>query len=264
MDDPTYKGGVYQPKDMPLRDYFSTYVGGPTCKTSNRATCANNETKESIDHYESETVARINRYLGSNPSPPLPSGGTSYAVAGLTVPIALSFPLKQMIVSASMTQNRPGIRMTPDRWVQHETDNTNPGAGAHMHANYLANGAEGRQASWHFTVDDTEAWQSIPVNEVSWQGGDGAGPCNMKGVSCELCVNMLGNPQRMAKARRNAEELCAQIMKAMHLSVIEGHTDCCARQGNPAGCHSGCPKYMMADGYWPQKFKSGVASFRNS
>lgn len=267
MDDPSYKNGVYMPENMTLRDYFSTYVGGPECKTSGRLSCANNETKASIDDYEQDTVARINRYLGvttSPPSPPSspPSSGTSYAVAGLPIPIQLSFPLKQKIVPSSRTLNRPGIHMMPDRYVQHETDNTNPGAGAAMHADYLYNGAEGRQASWHFTVDDKEAYQSIPVNEVSWHGGDGDGPCNMRGVSCELCVNMIGDPARMARARHNAEELAARIADALHLSLIEGHTNCCSRQGNPAGCHSGCPRYMIEQNYWPQKFLSAVASLR--
>ena len=259
MDDPQYKGGVY-PRDATLEQFIVTYVGGPLCWSSHGATCANGETWESCHHYLDETIARLNRYFGTTPPPPPPSPGSSYPVSGLSSPISLSFPLKQMLVPKSMTNNRPGIAMSPTRWVQHETDNTAPSADAEMHARYLANGAEGRQASWHFTVDDHEAWQSIPITEVAWHGGDGNGPCNMAGVSCELCVNMVNDPARMAKARANAEELAGAIMKAKSLSIIERHADCCARLANPAGCHSGCPKYIIRDGYWPH-FVSSARSW---
>lgn len=249
MDTPGYKNGVYA-QGFTLEQMIFTYVGGPRCLTE--GVCANGETVASVRHYLDETVARLNRYyqIPDAPGPTGPAPGTLYVVEGLAHAIPLSFPLKQMLVPASNTRNRPGIPMIPDRWVQHETDNEAPSAGARNQALYLFNGAEGRQASWHFTVDDTEAWQSIPVDEVAWHGGDGDGPCNMRGVSCELCVNMVGNPQRMAKARRNAEELAAAIMKAQGIAIIEQHHDCCARLANPAGCHSGCPKHIRADGYW--------------
>lgn len=262
MGDPNYKGGVY-PRDATLEQFIVTYVGGPLCWSSKGASCANGETWESTHHYLDETVARLNRYFGTTPPPPPPGTGTAYHVEGLGQPISLSFPLKQMLVPKSLTLNRPGIPMSPTRWVQHETDNIQPGAGAFNQAQYLVGGAEGRQASWHFTVDDTIAYQTIPVTEVAWHGGDGDGPCNMHGVSCELCVNMLNDPARMAKARHNAEELAGKIMGAMRLSIIERHADCCARLANPGDCHTGCPKYIIRDGYWAT-FVSSARSWATS
>ena len=129
-----------------------------------------------------------------------------------------------------------------------------------MHKNYLHNGAEGQQLSYHFTVDDKEAWQMIPVNEVSWHGGDGDGPCNMRGISCELCINAdINEPQ----SRANAEILAAEVMNALGIEILEKHGDCCARIGNPSGCHSGCPADMVNDGYWGT-FVNRVKSLRVS
>jgi hypothetical protein len=244
MASPGYKNGVY-PQGMTLAQFVWTYVAGPG------PGYANGESAESVERYLTQTIARINRYYGINDPVPETRGDSRkrYEVAGLAHPIPLSFPLRQKIVPRSMTRNRPGIFQTPERWVQHETDNESPTANAANQADYLYRGAEGRQASWHFTIDDIEAWQTIPVNEVTWNGGDNDGPCNFGGVSCELCVNMVGDPARMRKARANAEELAAEILRAVDRRTIDFHTDCCRRAGNPAGCHAGCPKHMIADGY---------------
>lgn len=252
MNTPGYKNGVY-PQGMTLERFIRTYVAGPG------PGYANGESPESVEAYLVQTIARLNRYYGIEDPPTVPGDTRKrYEVAGLAHPIPLSIPLRQKIVDRARTNNRPGILMTPERWVQHETDNEAPTAGAANQALYLFNGAEGRTASWHFTVDDVEAWQTIPVNEVSWNGGDSEGPCNYGGVSCELCVNMVGNPARMARARRNAEELAAEILRAIERRQIDFHADCCRRAGNPAGCHAVCPKHMFADGYTPV-FRANVA-----
>src|SRR5690242_17441567 len=119
---------------------------------------------------------------------------TLYGVAGLPVKIDLPVPLIQAIIPVGQTNQRPGIkRQTPGYWVQHETANTAAGADAAMHARYLLQGADGSQVSWHFTVDDHQIYQHIPVDEVTWQAADGGGPGNMSGVSCEMAVNSDGD-----------------------------------------------------------------------
>lgn len=170
-----------------------------------------------------------------------------YDVAGLGKLIALPVPLIQKIIPVGQTNQRPGIpRQTPGYWVQHETSNPSPGADAAMHARYLLQGANGGQVSWHFTVDDHQIYQHIPVNEVTWQAADGAGPGNMSGVSCEMCVNADGDE---AKARHNAEALCAAICAALGLGPdrVKRHYD--FNQADPNRHH--CPDHMMNDGYWP-------------
>ncbi|MCH5586188.1 N-acetylmuramoyl-L-alanine amidase [Shimazuella sp. AN120528] len=78
--------------------------------------------------------------------------------------------IKQKFIPKSHTQTRPGIPMDP-KWITiHETDNTDKGADADAHARLQVLG-NNRTASWHYTVDDHEIWQSIPDNEVAWHAG---------------------------------------------------------------------------------------------
>lgn len=212
------------------------------------------------DDYGRKVTAQINAMpLLEGTHPPPQPGGPLVRFAGTAVDVPLDVPFRVMLVPPGQTNQRPGIHMTPNRYVQHETDDLR--ASAAGEARYLLAGAEGRQASWHFTVDDTECVQSLPLDEVAWHGGDGAGTCNYHGIACELCVNMVGDPARMAKARQNAEKVAAAAMMATNVTTIVQHSDCCAAIGNPAGCHSGCPKYIRQEGYWPT-FVSHVNALR--
>jgi N-acetylmuramoyl-L-alanine amidase len=60
-------------------------------------------------------------------------------------------------------RNRPN-RLNPMLFVTvHETGNTNRGANARAHGNYLrSNDAANVPVSWHYTVDDTEIVQHLP------------------------------------------------------------------------------------------------------
>ncbi|MBA2707357.1 MAG: N-acetylmuramoyl-L-alanine amidase [Gemmatimonadaceae bacterium] len=178
------------------------------------------------------------------PTPPPPvtppsRSGSPYTVDGLSTPIILPFPLHVRLIPPSQTNQRPGQRMTPDRWVQHQTGNANRGANALMHQLYMANGAEGQQLGYHFAIDDHEAYQMIPVNEIAWHGGDGSGPCNYKGLSSELCMNADGNQQ---KARDNAAILAAEVMNAMNISSLKPHQACAGKW---------CPTQLLTEGKWP-------------
>lgn len=99
VTDLAYKGGVYAPESKSLRDYLVVYVGGPGCLASNGANCANGETwnptgnagSGTINLYVSQTVERINRWIGGTevptnpfPTPPIYSLARDYARYGLT------------------------------------------------------------------------------------------------------------------------------------------------------------------------------------
>src|SRR4029453_5553951 len=152
------------------------------------------------------------------------------AVPGLPGgPLATEYPIHLKILPEGMTRNRPGIpASTPRRSVQH--GNGNPNSAAASEAQYLFNGAEGRQASYHSTshekefwggipaadgrylfsgaegreasypstCDDKECWVMIPADEVTWQAADGGGPGNMNGFSCEMIedANLWADPGR--------------------------------------------------------------------
>lgn len=73
----------------------------------------------------------------------------------------------------------------------HETANLRYGAGAQQHANLQTKGNV-RDASWHCSVDDTEAIQSFPDSRQCWHAGDGAKPDggNKTSWALEICVNV--------------------------------------------------------------------------
>ncbi|MBH8609431.1 N-acetylmuramoyl-L-alanine amidase [Thermoactinomyces sp. CICC 10521] len=116
--------------------------------------------------------------------------------------------IKQLLIPASNTKTRPGIKMTPKYITVHETDNTAAGANAAAHAKLQFNG-NSRTASWHFTVDDHEIWQSIPEDEIAWHAGDGHGTGNMESLAIEICVNSNGD---FEKAKANAIWLIHYLM----------------------------------------------------
>lgn len=112
--------------------------------------------------------------------------------------------------------NVPGRSMTPKYITVHNTANTNKGANAEMHARYQHNGSGGRQASWHYTVDDTEIWQTLEDNQQGWHAGDGSGNGNTQSIGIEICENSDGNFER---AVENAQWLIRTLMNTNNISL---------------------------------------------
>lgn len=160
-------------------------------------------------------------------------------------PIQTSFPVKLLIAPAWRTNVRPGIKArTPRLPVQHET--ANPNTYAIGDATYLYNGSGGRQASWHMTVDDKEAIIGIPLDEVTWQASDGAGPGNYNGISCELAVHsaIVNNSARRAQSQKNAAEIMGTIGARLNA------TPPAKRHHDYAPDKKWCPAQMMNRGEW--------------
>lgn len=127
----------------------------------------------------------------------------------------LPFPVTVRLIPATQTNQRPGTPMRPTSSTWHETANTSAGAGARMHADWLHNGAPGgadKQVSFHFVVDDREAYQLIPLDEIAWHAGDGgSGPGNRSSIAFECCVNKDGD---LRKAQDNMARLMAHVAAA--------------------------------------------------
>jgi N-acetylmuramoyl-L-alanine amidase CwlA len=84
--------------------------------------------------------------------------------------------------------NRPGTKLVPTGITIHNTDNPNKGANAAAHAKYQKGAdARKRQVSWHFTVDDTSVYQSLPINEIGWHAHSTKG--NATSIGVEICMN---------------------------------------------------------------------------
>ena len=107
-------------------------------------------------------------------------------------------------------RNRPGYAMVPSYLTTHSTANTQNGADAKAHSNYVKN-TPNLEASWHFTVDDGVIYQHLPLNENGWHAGDGAnGTGNRQSIGIEICENRDGD---QAVAIRNAAWLTAKLMQ---------------------------------------------------
>lgn len=158
-------------------------------------------------------------------------------------PLTTSFPVKLLIAPAWRTNVRPGIKArTPRLSVQHET--ANPNTYAIGDATYLYNGSGGRQASWHFTIDDKECYVGIPLDEVTWQAGDGAGPGNYNGISCELAVHtsIVNDATRRAQSQKNAAEILGKVGARLNATPP-------ARQ-HANFMNKNCPAQMRNRGEW--------------
>ncbi|WP_406590369.1 N-acetylmuramoyl-L-alanine amidase [Bacillus atrophaeus] len=109
--------------------------------------------------------------------------------------------------------NRPGYSMNPTYITVHNTANTAAGANAKMHARYEKN--SNTATSWHFTVDEKEIYQHLPLNENGWHAGDGNGTGNRKSIGIEICENSDGD---FEKAVSNAQWLIKKLMKEQGIS----------------------------------------------
>lgn len=110
--------------------------------------------------------------------------------------------------------NRPGTSLTPTFITVHETDNTDVGANAEMHSIYVkGSDAQEREVSWHFTVDDTEIYQHLPIDELGWHSGREG---NHSSLGIELCVNSDGD---FNATRANAIELIFMLMEELNFTT---------------------------------------------
>ncbi|UYX52231.1 S-layer homology domain-containing protein [Bacillus thuringiensis] len=164
-------------------------------------------------------------------------------------------PFTEWIVPEGNDNIRPQNHMIPKYITIHETDNKSVGAGAKNHAQYLYNQAVGntdRAASWHFTVDDKEIYQHLPLNENGWHAGDGDGSGNRESIAIEIAVNSDGDYN---KAVDNAKKLAAYLMKetGVPLNNVVKHQKWSGKN---------CPAIMINSGQWVP-FVSGVEGYYN-
>ncbi|MDD3139076.1 MAG: N-acetylmuramoyl-L-alanine amidase [Lachnospiraceae bacterium] len=117
--------------------------------------------------------------------------------------------IKTQLIGAG-TPARPGIGISnPIGITIHETGNTSFGAGAFNHMMYqTVNGGQNQEVSYHWVVDDHEAYNLVPEDEVTWHAGDGRGNGNMRTISIEMCVNIDSDFEQTIK---NTFELIAMI-----------------------------------------------------
>jgi len=139
---------------------------------------------------------------------------------------------------------RPGLPMTPTTITIHNTGN--PSSTAKNERAWLTNPANDRTASYHIVVDEREAIECIPLNEVAWHAGDGNGDGNRKSIGIEICES--GD---YAKTLDNAATLVAKLLKDRGWGVdrLRRHFDWSGKI---------CPRLMYDSGRW-----TGWTAFNN-
>lgn len=155
---------------------------------------------------------------------------------------------------------RPGYSMKPEYITIHSTGN--PTSTARNERAWLTNPNNNVTASWHIVVDEKEAIEAIPLNEVAWHAGDGGkGTGNRKSISIEICES--GDRQ---KTLQNAAELVAKLLKERGWGVdrLRRHYDWSGKI---------CPRIFYDNGKWTrwkqfveavQKELSGGESMANT
>lgn len=142
---------------------------------------------------------------------------------------------------------RPGVPMTPQYITIHSTGN--PKSTARNERGWLTNSSNTRTASWHIVVDEKEAIEAIPLNEVAWHAGDGGnGTGNRRSIGIEICESGDG-----AKTLANAVRLVAKLLKERGWGVdrLKRHYDWSKKI---------CPRIFYDNGRWTgwEQFKDAV------
>ena len=119
--------------------------------------------------------------------------------------------IHQLLVTR--TDNQPNVQFPDglaDRITIHMTGNRGVGANAEAHARWMYVNAP---YSWHVTVDDVEAWQSLPWDMQGRHAGDGSGGGNVESIGIEIAMHQ-GIDQE--QAYENAAWLVATLRALGH------------------------------------------------
>ena len=133
--------------------------------------------------------------------------------------LAVSYKVDH-IPKTTLHNRRLGQLMAAFYLTIHSTGN--PNSSAKVERAWLTNTQNDRTASFHVVVDEKQAIECIPFNEVAWHAGDGNGNGNKKSIGLEICES--GD---RVKTLRNAIKLSARILKAYNLdsSSLRRHHD---------------------------------------
>ena len=199
-------------------------------------TTSNETFDEFINLYKGSTPVIDTEYLIKDPE------SSKYNYTSGTHP-----EISQEILNETMYE---GYEMTnPDNilWVIiHETGSTTAGTDALVHAElqYNITTDGGRQASWHYTVDDGHIYQSFEDKMACWHASDGTKPGkgNGSGIGIEMCVNADG---KYDASMRNDARLVAYLLNKYNLTPlnIKQHYDM-APNSKP------CPEQMRKNKRW--------------
>lgn len=124
------------------------------------------------------------------------------------------------IPKTTSNNRRPGESMSAKYLTIHSTGN--PSSKASGERSWLTNSQNNRTASFHIVVDESQAVECIPLDEIAWHAGDGNGDGNKKSISLEICES--GD---RSKTLHNAVVLAAKILRDRDIdtSFLRRHHD---------------------------------------
>lgn len=119
-----------------------------------------------------------------------------------------SLKIVQALIPTANNKARPQILMMPKYITVHNTGN--PNATAKNNSDYITRTNEYK--SWHFTVDNKEIYQQLPIDEIGYHAGDGAtGIGNNQSIGIEIC--------EIEGAKEMAIKFIAELMKATSIPI---------------------------------------------
>ena len=113
--------------------------------------------------------------------------------------------------------------------------------------NYVKSvGCANRPASWHFSIDEKEIYQALPLDESGWHAGDNLGDGNIKSIGIEICdYAMVRRPQDerlFMEAVDHAAKLCAYLINTV--DTLLPFPDCLVQHNHWSG--KNCPSWIRA------------------
>jgi N-acetylmuramoyl-L-alanine amidase len=108
--------------------------------------------------------------------------------------------------------------MTP-KWITINNAYSTNWSAKQLHEYVKSVSCANRPASWHFSVDEKEVYQALPLNESGWHAGDNMGPGNTQSIGIEICdYAMLRTPKNELLFWQGVDhtaKLCAHLIKTV-------------------------------------------------
>ncbi|MCR2804950.1 peptidoglycan recognition protein family protein [Paenibacillus soyae] len=142
------------------------------------------------------------------------------------------------IPRSTKNNRRPGLAMNATTITIHNT--ANPSSTARNERNWLTNTSNNATASFHIVIDQREAIECIPLNEVAWHAGDGSGAGSGNRTSIGIEITESGN---YPATLDNASTLVASMLRERGWGTerLRRHYDWSGKN---------CPRLMNTDGEW--------------
>ena len=169
--------------------------------------------------------------------------------------------------SASMEGKIIGVTIHNTDWIS-TASGTTP---AEQYTRATVNGNM-NDVRVHYYVDNTCAWQNLPLNLSGWHAADGSGNGNRRTIAIE-CIMSSAYNDRDKKSEDNAAKLAAALLKKYNLSIdhLYTHTHWLNVRDGKSGSvdylntaknpYKTCPLYILP--HW-SAFKAKVQSYMNT